>query len=115
MSDTENEKGLERITIYLNKGVGNSEKIGGDYDCRLDAMAAIKDHALNSGKEQIYGLFVNGLMTHFVKSNGYYLELSELPTNTQTRMSEGQAKDYGEHIIETIKTISEKNRGLCNT
>jgi hypothetical protein len=64
----------ERFTIYFNKGFGNSEKIGGDYDCRLDAMAAIKDHALNSGREQIYGLCVNGLMTHFVKSNGYYFQ-----------------------------------------
>lgn len=102
----------EKFTIYLNKGVGSSEKIGDDYDCILDAMTEIKYHALNSGREQIYGLCVNGLMTHFVKSNGYHLELWELQTNTQTRMSEGQAKDYGEHIIETIKTISEKNRGL---
>lgn len=102
----------ERFTIYLNKGLGNSEKIGGDYDCRLDAMSAVKEHALKSGREQIYGLCVNGLMTHFVKSNGYHLDLWELPTNTQTRMSEIQAKDYGEHIIETIKTISEKNRGV---
>lgn len=83
---TEQKKGLERITIYLNKGVGNSEKIGGDYDCRLDAMAAIKDHALNSGREQIYGLCVNDLMTHFVKSNGYHFEIWDLPINMQTRM-----------------------------
>lgn len=102
----------ERFTIYLYKSIGNTEKIGGDYDCRLDAAAAIKDHALNSGREQIYGICENGLMTHFVKSNGYHIELWELPINMQTRMSEGQAKDYGEHIIETIKTISEKNRGV---
>lgn len=76
----------ERFTIYLNKGFGNNEKIGGDYDCRLDAMAAIKDHALNSGREQIYGMCVNGLMTHFVKSNGYHFEIWELPINIQTRM-----------------------------
>lgn len=85
---TDQKKGLERITIYLNKGFGNSEKIGGDYDCRLDAMTAIKYHALNSGREQIYCLCVNGLMTHFVKSNGYHLEISELPINIQTRMEE---------------------------
>lgn len=76
----------ERFTIYLYKGFCNSEKIGGDYDCRLDAAAAIKDHALNSGREQIYGLCVNGLMTHFVKSNGYRIEIWELPINIQTRM-----------------------------
>lgn len=76
----------ERFTIYLYKSIGNTEKIGGDYDCRLDAMAAIKDHALKSGREQIYGLCVNGLMTHFVKSNVYYLEIWELPINIQTRM-----------------------------
>lgn len=85
---TMQEKELERITIYLNKGVGDSEKIGGNYDCRLDAMAVIKDHALNSGREQIYGLCVNGLMTHFVKSNGYHFETWELPINVQTRMEE---------------------------
>ena len=105
----EKKKELERIAIYLFKGIGNNEKIGSDYDCRLDTIAAVKEHAFKSGREQIYGLCVNGLMTHFMKSNGYHFELWELPVNMQTRMSDIQAKDYGEHIIETIKTISEKN------
>ena len=85
----------ERFTIYLYKSIGNTEKIGGDYDCRLDAMAAIKDHALKSGREQIYGLCVNGLMTHFVKSNVYYLEIWELPINIQTRRHPPQRRVPG--------------------
>lgn len=78
----------ERFTIYLYKGFGCTEKIDGDYDCRLDAAIAIKDHALNSGREQIYGMCVNGLMTNFVKSNGYRIDIWDLPINLQTRMEE---------------------------
>lgn len=80
------EKELEQIAIYLFKSIGNNEKIGGDYDCRLDAIAAVKEHALKSGREQIYGICENGLMTHFIKSNGYHFELWELPINMQTSM-----------------------------
>ena len=104
---------LQKVNIYrkriYDKKLDSNLISRMNYNCRLDAIAAIKDHALNSGREQIYGLCVNGLMTHFMKSNGYHFELWELPVNMQTRMSDIQAKDYVEHIIETIKTISEKN------
>lgn len=79
-------KPIDVIEVCLFKGLGSYEKIGGEYDCRFDAMQAAKEHALRSGKQQIYGLFENGLNTHIIKTNGIYVELTEFPVHKQTRL-----------------------------
>ncbi len=76
------------IEVCLFKGLGAYEKIGGKYDCRFDAMQEAKNHALMSGEQQIYGLFENGLNTHIIKTNGIYVELTEIPVHKQTRLEE---------------------------
>lgn len=74
------------INLVLYKGLFNNEKIGCEYDCRFDAMQAAKEHAARFGKQQIYGLFENGLNTHIIKTNGIYVELTEIPVHKQTRL-----------------------------
>lgn len=85
-SDVHPVKQLDVIEVCLFKGLGSYEKIGGEYDCRFDAMQAVKEHALRSGKQQIYGLFENGLNTHIITTNGIYVELTEIPVHKQTRL-----------------------------
>lgn len=66
----------DNITVYLHRGFGDRERIGGEYDCKFDALLAIKEHALKRGELGIYGLFRDEEMTHFIKSDGKTFEIS---------------------------------------
>jgi hypothetical protein len=76
------------ITVYLLRGFGDRERVGGEYYCRFDALSAIKDHASKRGELGIYGLFRDEKMTHFIKSDGKTFEIAVMNFTQTNKIGE---------------------------
>ena len=77
----------QSFTVYIFNGFNNYKKIGTIYESRFDAMSYAKEYAKQFDTTKTFILCTDNITTHFVKSNGIYLELSELPANTQTKIN----------------------------
>lgn len=77
----------QQITVYIFNGFNDYKKIGGIYEYIFEAMSYAKEYAKKFGTTKTFIICTDNITTHFVKSNGIYLELSELPANTQTKLN----------------------------
>lgn len=77
----------QQITVYIFNGFNDYKKIGNAYESRFDAMSYTKDYAKKFGSTKIFIICTNNITTHLVKSNGIYIEISELPANTQVKIN----------------------------
>lgn len=79
----EDKSAADNIAVYLLRGFGDRERIG-EYDCKINALSAIKEHASKRGELGIYGLFRDEEMTHFIKSDGNTFEITEMSFNDES-------------------------------